>query len=74
MIDYPTWKKLQQIYDEQHSNLILKDLFAQDPERFNKFSKEYVSKDDPSTTFLLDYSKNLITEPILNTLLELVKS
>ncbi|KAH8116214.1 glucose-6-phosphate isomerase [Phellopilus nigrolimitatus] len=71
--EYPAWKKLQQIYDEQHSKLILKDLFAQDPARFSKFSAEYTSKDDPATTFLLDYSKNLITEPILNTLLELVK-
>lgn len=71
--EYPAWKKLQQIYDEQHSKLILKDLFAQDPDRFSKFSKEYTSKDDPATTFLLDYSKNLVTEPILNTLLDLVK-
>ncbi|THH05608.1 hypothetical protein EW145_g4673 [Phellinidium pouzarii] len=71
--DYPAWKKLQQTYDEQHSKLILKDLFAQDPNRFSKFSKEYTSPDDPSTTFLLDYSKNLITEPILKTLFELVR-
>jgi glucose-6-phosphate isomerase len=28
-----------------------------------------VSPDDPSVTFLLDYSKNLITEPLLETLL-----
>ncbi|KAL5476678.1 PGI1 [Sanghuangporus weigelae] len=71
--EYTAWKKLQQIYDEQHSKLVLKDLFAQDPDRFSKFSKEYSSKDDPATTFLLDYSKNLVTEPILNTLFELVR-
>jgi glucose-6-phosphate isomerase len=69
--DYAAWNKLQNIYDSQHSNLILKDLFAQDPSRFSKFSKEYSSKDDPSITFLLDYSKNLITQPILDTLLSL---
>jgi glucose-6-phosphate isomerase len=71
--EYESWKKLQQIYDSEHPNLILKDLFAQDPSRFSKFSKEYVSPDDPSVTFLLDYSKNLITQPILDTLLSLVR-
>ncbi|KDQ60444.1 hypothetical protein JAAARDRAFT_191823 [Jaapia argillacea MUCL 33604] len=71
--NYPAWKKLQQLYDSERSNLVLKDLFAQDPARFSKFSKEYVSPDDPSVTFLLDYSKNLITKPVLDTLLSLVK-
>jgi glucose-6-phosphate isomerase len=71
--EYGAWKKLQQIYDSEHSNLVLKDLFSQDPSRFANFSKEYVSPDDPSVTFLLDYSKNLITKPILDTLLSLVR-
>lgn len=48
-------------------------MFAQDPDRFSKFSREYVSPDDPSVTFLLDFSKNLITESILDTLLSLVR-
>jgi len=71
--EYESWKNLQQIYESEHSKLILKDLFAQDPSRFSKFSKEYVSPDDPSVTFLLDYSKNLINQPILDTLLSLVR-
>ncbi|THH22529.1 hypothetical protein EUX98_g8167 [Antrodiella citrinella] len=71
--EYPAWKKLQSIYDSEHSKLILKDLFLQDPQRFAKFSKEYVSPDDPNVTFLLDFSKNLITQPILDTLLSLVR-
>jgi len=71
--EYESWKKLQQIYDSEHSKLILKDLFSQDPSRFSSFSKEYVSPDDPTVTFLLDYSKNLITKPILDTLLSLVR-
>ena len=52
---------------------MLKELFAQDPSRFSKFSREYVSPDGPPVTFLLDFSKNLITEPILGTLLNLVR-
>jgi glucose-6-phosphate isomerase len=71
--EYESWKNLHQIYESEHSKLILKDLFAQDPSRFSKFSKEYVSPDDPSVTFLLDYSKNLINQPILDTLLSLAR-
>jgi len=51
----------------------LKDLFAQDPERFNKYSKTYISPTNPDTTILLDYSKNLITEPILDALFALAR-
>lgn len=70
--DYTAWKKLQEIYDTQHETLKLKDLFAQGPERFAKFSREYVSE-EPSVRLLLDFSKNLITEPVLATLLDLVR-
>ncbi|THV03824.1 glucose-6-phosphate isomerase [Dendrothele bispora CBS 962.96] len=71
--DYTSWKKLQHIYDSDKSKLILKDLFGQDPDRFSKFSVEYTSKDGPDVTLLLDYSKNLITQPILDTLLSLAQ-
>ena len=71
--EYATWQKLQRTYDAEYTRLILSDLFAQDPARFSKFSKEYVDPTDPSTTFLLDYSKNLITQPILETLLSLAR-
>ncbi|KAJ7285556.1 glucose-6-phosphate isomerase [Mycena rebaudengoi] len=71
--DYPAWKKLQQIYSSEKANLVLRDLFAQDPARFSKFSKEYVAPSGPEATFLVDYSKNLITQPIVDTLLALVR-
>ncbi|KAI6012072.1 Glc-6-P isomerase [Pisolithus microcarpus] len=71
--EYAAWKELQQIYDEQHASLVLRDLFAQDPARFSRFSKDYTDPTDSNTTFLLDYSKNLITQPILDTLLSLVR-
>lgn len=71
--DYTAWKQLQKLYNSEHPRLILKDLFAQDPTRFSKFSKEYTSSDGPDVTFLLDYSKNLITQPILDTLLSLAR-
>ncbi|KAJ3778528.1 glucose-6-phosphate isomerase [Lentinula raphanica] len=71
--EYDSWKKLQHIYDSERSKLILKDLFAQDPDRFSKLSTEYTSTSGPDVTFLLDYSKNLITQPILDSLLSLVR-
>ncbi|KAI6142686.1 Glc-6-P isomerase [Pisolithus tinctorius] len=71
--EYAAWKKLQQIYDEQHASLVLRDLFAQDPSRFSRFSTEYTDSTDSNTTLLLDYSKNIITQPILDTLLSLVR-
>ncbi|KAF8157193.1 glucose-6-phosphate isomerase [Crassisporium funariophilum] len=71
--EYASWKKLQEIYDSEHSKIVLKDLFAQDPKRFAKFSKEYNSTSGPDATLLVDFSKNLITEPVLDTLLSLIR-
>ncbi|THH21209.1 hypothetical protein EW146_g303 [Bondarzewia mesenterica] len=71
--DYAAWKKLQQIYGSEKDKLVLKNLFAADPSRFSRFSKEYVSTSNPANTFLLDYSKNLITQPILDVLLDLAR-
>jgi len=71
--EYASWQKLQQLYDAEHSKIVLKDLFAQDPKRFSKFSKEYNSTSGPDVTMLVDLSKNLITEPVLETLLSLAR-
>lgn len=73
--EYAAWKKLQQIYDAEHSKIILKDLFANDPHRFTTFSKEYKSTtgSGPDVTILVDLSKNLITPSILSTLLSLAR-
>ncbi|KAG8758027.1 glucose-6-phosphate isomerase [Serendipita sp. 396] len=68
--DYAAWKKLKGLYQSQKEILVLKDLFAADPDRFKKFSREYKSS---NASFLLDFSKNLINEEVLSTLLELVK-
>ncbi len=60
-----SWKKLQQLAETkktQHMNV----LFAEDSERFNKFSIEL-------PYLLLDYSKNLIDSETMETLLELAQ-
>lgn len=33
----PAWQKLQDYFNETGKNLVIKDLFAQDTNRFNKF-------------------------------------
>ncbi|MBD0831042.1 glucose-6-phosphate isomerase [Aestuariibaculum sediminum] len=58
-----SWKKLQQHFDKV-KDVHMKDLFAQDEERANKFTIKW---DD----FYVDYSKNRITEETLAYLLEL---
>ncbi len=61
----PAWNALQAHYETVKS-LHTRDLFAQDPQRFAKFS---VSFED----ILLDYSKNRITEETMKLLFDLVK-
>lgn len=70
--DYPSWAQLQSLYDADHAKLVLKDLFAADPERFAKFSRSYdnASKD---VHLLVDFSKNLIDDKVFATLISLAK-
>jgi len=65
----PTWKALK---DERAAwkNLHLRDLFARDKKRNERYS---LALDDADETFLLDYSKNLIRPQTLKLLLKLAK-
>jgi glucose-6-phosphate isomerase len=56
----PAWQKLQHHYDA-NKLVAMRDLFAQDPERFKKFSLEFDG-------LLLDFSKNRITGETLDLL------
>lgn len=47
----------------------MKDLFAADPDRFNKFSVAF----NAGHEILLDYSKNIVTEETMGLLLQLAK-
>ncbi|AUS04732.1 glucose-6-phosphate isomerase [Pseudotamlana carrageenivorans] len=62
-LNTPSWKKLQEHF-EAVKDLHMKDLFAADAERANKFTVKW---DD----FYVDFSKNRITEETLKYLLEL---
>ncbi|MFM9402129.1 glucose-6-phosphate isomerase [Myroides odoratimimus] len=57
------WKKLREHYGQMEF-VQMQKLFAEDPERANKMNIQWED-------FLLDYSKNKITEETINILLEL---
>jgi len=58
------WMLLRKHYQDEMSRRHIKDLFAQDPERFNKFS---LCLED----IVFDYSKNIINPKTLQLLLQL---
>ena len=70
MADYPSWSKLQSLYDNKRSKLVLKDLFASDPKRFETYSREYKRN---GVSVLLDFSKNLINADVFEALVALAK-
>ena len=59
------WKKLEQ-HIEQNKNIQMRELFASDDKRFEKFSRRFED-------ILLDFSKNRITDETFSLLLDLAK-
>ncbi|KAK3085468.1 hypothetical protein FSP39_003869 [Pinctada imbricata] len=64
------WKKLQEYFDKTGSKLNMPQMFAADPNRFDKYSLKLTTKDGD---LLLDYSKNLVDEEVLKLLFDLAK-
>ena len=62
---FQSWQKLNEHFAEI-KDVHMKDLFASDPERFNRFHLQF--KD-----ILVDYSKNRITDQTLQLLLQLAE-
>ncbi|OSQ37988.1 glucose-6-phosphate isomerase [Thalassospira mesophila] len=60
------WENLKKIGEDVSANLNLREAFAEDPARFSRY---HSTLDD----LFVDYSKNLITDSVLNGLLELAK-
>ena len=59
--DSAAWKKLQEHYDSSMLSCQMRDLFAADPKRFEKFSASF-------NDILLDYSKNIVTDETMSML------
>ncbi|MBU1068937.1 glucose-6-phosphate isomerase [Myxococcota bacterium] len=60
------WKTLTSLY-ARHKDLQLREVFAADPGRFERYSRTFAD------TFLLDFSKNLVNDEILAALLQLAE-
>jgi glucose-6-phosphate isomerase len=70
--EYAAWKKLSELHSSKKTELVLKDLFASDPSRFDKHSLTFTSA-SPDVEILLDYSKNLIDDEVLSSLFDLAR-
>lgn len=66
------YKKIQEYYNANGSKINIKDLFAADKGRFDKFSIRLPTPADGD--ILLDYSKNRITPEVWKLLLELANT
>lgn len=58
--DLKTWEKLQDHHTVLGRNIVLKEAFQKDPQRFEKFSRTFNNTADNSDT-LFDFSKNFVT-------------
>lgn len=64
-----SWQKLQDLYNKHGTSLSMKQLFAEDGNRFATYSHRLATKDGE---ILFDFSKNIINAEILNSLFDLV--
>jgi len=70
--DLSAWKELQSHHQELGRSIVLKDEFAKDPQRFEKFSRTFTNDVDKSET-IFDFSKNFVNEETLKLLVKLAK-
>lgn len=70
--DLKAWQQLQEHHTNLGRNIVLKEFFQQDPQRFQKFSRTFNNTADKSE-ILFDFSKNFITEDTLALLVQLAK-
>ncbi|CAF9915778.1 MAG: hypothetical protein GOMPHAMPRED_000849 [Gomphillus americanus] len=68
----PTWQKLKDHHEKLGRNIVLKEYFQADPQRFSKFSRIFQNTVD-SNEILFDFSKNFVDDETLRLLIELAK-
>ncbi|KAF2847053.1 glucose-6-phosphate isomeras-like protein [Plenodomus tracheiphilus IPT5] len=70
--DLNAWSALQDHHQKLGKDIVLKEYFKKDPQRFEKFSHTFKNNAENSE-ILFDFSKNFITEETLKLLVELAK-
>lgn len=70
--DLKAWQALQQHHEQLGRNIVLKEYFQKDPQRFEKLTRTFKNSADNSE-ILFDFSKNFVTEDTLKLLVDLAK-
>ncbi|KAF2113424.1 Phosphoglucose isomerase [Lophiotrema nucula] len=70
--DLSAWNALQDHHQKLGKDIVLKEYFKKDPQRFEKFSFTFKNDVDGSET-LFDFSKNFVTDETVKLLVELAK-
>lgn len=70
--DLKAWSALQEHHQKLGKDIVLKEYFKKDPQRFEKFSRTF-KNDAENSEILFDFSKNFITEETLKLLIDLAK-
>ena len=70
--DLKAWDALVKHHNEVGRNIVLREEFKSDPERFKKFTRTFDNTADKSE-ILFDFSKNFIIEDTLKLLVDLAK-
>jgi glucose-6-phosphate isomerase len=70
--DLSAWSALQDHHTKLGKDIVLKEYFKKDPQRFEKFSQTFKNEAD-NTEILFDFSKNFITDETVKLLVELAK-
>ncbi len=60
------WQALQEHFDQKMEKADMRELFAADPDRFNRFSLRFED-------MLVDFSKNIVTDETMSLLLDLAQ-
>ncbi|KAL7274393.1 glucose-6-phosphate isomerase [Rhizina undulata] len=69
----PAWQKLQGHHEVTAKDFVLKDLFANDVDRYRKYAKYFESSDGQGIKILFDFSKNIVSDETFTLLIELAK-
>lgn len=70
--DLSSWQALQEHHTTLGRNIVMKNEFAKDPTRFQKYSHVFQNPADKSET-IFDFSKNFITDETVGLLVKLAK-
>lgn len=68
----PAWAELNAHRDNVSKSFVLKEAFASDPDRFNRFTRTFTAP-GTSNDILFDFSKNFLTDETLELLVKLAK-